>query len=378
MSPPDPPRIIIAGGGTGGHLFPGVAVAEEIERLAPGAQLTFVGTERGIEARVIPALGRRLELMRVQGIKGAGRAGTLAGLARLPAAALRAVALLYRHSPDLVISVGGYAAGPLTACAALLGVPTALLEQNIVPGVTNRLLGRLVRRAFLTYEQSASYFPRARCQVAGNPLRRELVERAHAHTYEAPADGEPVRVLVLGGSGGSLALNQHVPEALAALAGQGASLQIRHQVGKQRGDLAAQIYRDHGLGEGPVELVEFIEDMASAYERAHLIIGRAGATTIAEVLAFGVPALYVPFPGAADDHQTKNALAVVERGAGVMLEQRALELDPDRLVRLVGGLVRNPASLQNLARRARQLGRPEAGAEIARACLALAGHPRHA
>lgn len=360
-------HVVIAGGGTGGHLFPGVAVAEELQRLDPEVEVTFVGTARGIEARVIPELGYPLELMEVQGLKGKGALGLVKGAAKLPLAGLRAMNLVRKLSPSLVVSVGGYAAGPFTMAAATLGVPTALLEQNSVPGVTNRALGKVVKRAFLTYEVSMQHFAPERCVLAGNPLRRELVERARAFSYEAPADGEPISVLVLGGSGGSLALNQKVPEVLCALGERAAELHVTHQVGKQRGELAQQAYEAGFQGE--FEVVNFIEDMASAYEGAHLLICRAGATTIAEVLAFGLPAIYIPFPGAADDHQTTNAVELVERGAGIMIPEH--EVDTGRLERLLLGLLNNPVALANMAAPAREMGRPEAGESIAKACLEL-------
>ncbi|MEC9441159.1 MAG: undecaprenyldiphospho-muramoylpentapeptide beta-N-acetylglucosaminyltransferase [Myxococcota bacterium] len=365
-------RVVIAGGGTGGHLFPGVAVAEELGRLGEDIEVSFVGTEKGIESRVIPRLGYQLDLMDVQGLKGGG-IGKLKGALKLPAAGLEAMALVRKLKPSLVVSVGGYAAGPFTMCAAVMGVPTVLLEQNSVPGVTNRALGKVVKRAFLTYEESKGFFPGSNVEVVGNPLRRDLLDRANSFTYKAPKPGEKLKIMVLGGSGGSLALNQQIPGALCDLGELAANLQVTHQVGKQNGDLAREVYFGGEEGSpnfaGDVEVVEFIEDMASAYEDTHLMICRAGATTIAEVLAFGLPAIYIPFPGAADDHQTSNALALTEQGAGVMVPQS--DLESNRLQRLLEGLIQNPESLANMAIRARALGRPEAGEQIARECLAL-------
>lgn len=362
-------RVVIAGGGTGGHLFPGVAVAEELSRLSEDIEVSFVGTERGIESRVIPRLGYQLDLMDVQGLKGGG-IGKLKGALKLPVAGLEAMALVRRLKPSLVVSVGGYAAGPFTMCAAVMGVPTVLLEQNSVPGVTNRALGKVVKRAFLTYEESKNFFRGNSVEVVGNPLRRDLLDRASSFAYKPPAPGEPLKIMVLGGSGGSLALNQQIPGALCDLGDAAKQLKVTHQVGKQSGEIAREVYEKREFA-GEVEVVEFIEDMASAYEDTHLMICRAGATTIAEVLAFGLPAIYIPFPGAADDHQTSNALALTEQGAGVMVPQSDLTPDNDRLGRLLQGLMQNPESLGNMATRARALGRPEAGEQIARECLAL-------
>ncbi len=360
-------HVVIAGGGTGGHLFPGVALVEELRALDPEIEVTFVGTDKGIEARVIPELGYRLECMEVTGLKGKGALGLIGGVAKLPVSGLKAMGLVRKLDPSLVVAVGGYAAGPFTMSASMMGVPTALLEQNSVPGMTNTWLGKTVKRAFLTYEASRHAFPSRKVEVLGNPLRHELVERARAFTYAQPGPDEPCRVLVLGGSGGSLALNREVPVALCELPVEiQQRLHVVHQVGKQRGELARETYEDFA---GEVEVINFIDDMASMYEQTHLMICRAGATTIAEVLGFGLPAIYVPFPGAADDHQTTNAMEVVEGGGGMMVEEG--EVSSGRLGRLVTGLVQNPESLGNLAAGARKMGRLDAGHEIATRCLEL-------
>lgn len=360
-------HVVIAGGGTGGHLFPGVALVEELRALDPDIEVTFVGTEKGIEARVIPQLGYRLECMEVTALKGKGALGLVAGMAKLPVSGLKAMGMVRRLDPSLVVAVGGYAAGPFTMSAAMMGVPTALLEQNSVPGMTNTWLGKVVKRAFLTYESSRDAFPEQKIEVLGNPLRRELVERAGAFTYALPAEGERVHILVLGGSGGSLALNRDVPVALCALPKEVQQrLHVVHQVGKQNGDLSRETYKAFA---GEVEVVDFIEDMAGMYESTHLMICRAGATTIAEVLGYGLPSIYIPFPGAADDHQTTNALEVVEGGGGMMVPEP--EVSQGRLERLLTGLVNNLGSLGNLAAGARHMGRLSAGHDIAERCMAL-------
>ncbi|MEM1348428.1 MAG: UDP-N-acetylglucosamine--N-acetylmuramyl-(pentapeptide) pyrophosphoryl-undecaprenol N-acetylglucosamine transferase, partial [Myxococcota bacterium] len=323
---------------------------------------------KGIEARVVPELGYDLELMQVRGLKGAGALGVFKGVAKLPLAGIDAMRLVRRLAPSLVVSVGGYAAGPFTMAAAAMGVPTALMEQNTVPGVTNRLLGRVVRRAFLTYASSAPFFKGATTETLGNPLRLVLVDAARAFSYVPPVRGETVRVLVLGGSGGALSLNQGVPRALGALEELGEYLHVTHQVGAQHGGVVADAYAEAGFT-GRVDVVDFIEDMASAYAAQHLLLCRAGATTIAEVLAFGLPAVYIPFPGAADDHQTKNAEDIVTAGGGVMVPDA--EVDTGRLTAIVRGLVHNPQSLSSLATVARESGRPGAGEAIAKACLGL-------
>ena len=366
MASTDSPTLVIAGGGTGGHLFPGVAVAEAVEAADPSVEVAFVGTERGIEARVIPDLGYRLELVEVPMLKGGGVAGWARGLSRLPRSALGATGVLRRLRPSLVVSVGGYAAGPVTMLAAVRGVPTALMEQNSVPGMTNRWLGRVVDRAFLTFEASASFFESTECVVTGNPVRRPLLELAEAFDYAPPEPDGPFRVLIIGGSGGAGSFNTRLPTSFEGLGMLGSRLEVRHQAGRGRVAEVGDGYRHFA---GRVEVVEFIDDMAEAYRWADLLICRAGASTIAEALVLGIPAIYVPFPAAADDHQTTNAQAVAEAGAGVLIGDD--EIDQPRMARLLAGFIQNPVALGNLGDQARRLARPHAGHDIAQACLAM-------
>ncbi|TXD37534.1 undecaprenyldiphospho-muramoylpentapeptide beta-N-acetylglucosaminyltransferase [Lujinxingia vulgaris] len=361
-----PPHLVIAGGGTGGHLFPGVAVAQAFERLAPGARVTFVGTERGIEARVIPKLGYDLELVDVVGLKGSGALGLARGLARLPRSGLQARGIVKRLAPTAVVSVGGYAAGPITLAAALSGVPAALMEQNAIPGLTNKLLSRVVDHAFLTFEESAEHLGGVSHSVPGNPVREELLTLARTFTYEPPAAAGPFRVLIIGGSGGAGSFNEHLPGWFKAMGALQSRLEVRHQAGRNRADAVRPRYEGF---EGKVVVEEFIDDMAEAYRWCDLLICRAGATTIAEVLNLGLPAIYVPFPQAADDHQRFNARSVVEAGAGVMLDDS--ELGSERSVNLLAGLMRNPESLGRVAAAARRRGRPDAAETIASALLAM-------
>ena len=363
-----PPHLVIAGGGTGGHLFPGVAVAQAFERLAPGARVTFVGTERGIEARVIPGLGYDLELVDVVGLKGSGAMGLVRGLSRLPRSGLQARSIIKKLAPSVVVSVGGYAAGPITLAAALSGVPSALMEQNAIPGLTNKLLARVVAHAFLTFEESAQHLGGVSFSVPGNPVREELLKLARTFAYEAPAAEGPFRVLVIGGSGGAGSFNEHLPSWFKAMGDLQARLEVRHQAGRNRAEAVRPRYEGF---EGTVEVEEFIDDMAQAYRWCDLLICRAGATTIAEVLNLGIPAIYVPFPQAADDHQRFNARSVVEAGAGVMLDDA--ELGSERSVNLLAGLMRNPEALSRVAVAARRIGRPDAAKTIATRLLAMAG-----
>lgn len=353
-------HVVIAGGGTGGHLFPGVAVVEALQQLDPNLRASFVGTERGIEARVVPALGYDLHLVDVQSLKGKSFAALFGSATALPLSLLKSRKLVKELDPDVVISVGGYAAGPFTLAAALNGRPTALMEQNATPGMTNRILGRFVERAFLTFEESRAFFPKAICDVSGNPIRRALLERAEHFSYAPPEEGGPFRILVIGGSGGAGSFNEGLPRMLSSMGQLAQRIEVRHQAGRGRAEDVRPRYEGF---DGSVEVVEFIDDMAQAYAWCDLLICRAGASTIAEVLALGVPALYVPFPGAADNHQEKNALSVTEAGAGMMILDH--EIVSERAQKLLRGLMHNPIALGRLAKRARDIARPEAAREIA-------------
>jgi UDP-N-acetylglucosamine--N-acetylmuramyl-(pentapeptide) pyrophosphoryl-undecaprenol N-acetylglucosamine transferase len=358
--------VVIAGGGTGGHLFPGVAVAEAIGRIAPEIEVAFVGTERGIEARVIPELGYDLELVDVPMLKGGGTLGWVKGLSKLPLSGMQSMSVFNRLNPALVVSVGGYAAGPFTMLAGVRGVPTALMEQNSVPGMTNRLLGKTVDRAFLTFEASRAHFPNVECEVVGNPVRETLLELAEGFAYKPPTDRDEFRILIIGGSGGAASFNRRLPADLCGLGELAENVVVRHQCGKSRRSEVDGGYDGFG---GKAEVVEFIDDMAAAYAWCDLLICRAGASTIAEVLVLGIPAIYVPFPHAADDHQTKNAQAIAEAGAGIAISDA--DIGQRRAARLISGLIHNPVSLANLSKQARQLGRPHASEQVARRCIEM-------
>ena len=365
--------VMLAGGGTGGHVFPAVAVAQEIERVSPGTKVVFVGTERGLEARVLPKLGYELETLHVRHLKGSGALGWARGLSALPRAGAEALGVLRRHRPAAVVSVGGYAAGPVTMAAAAMGIPTALMEQNAIPGMTNRLLGRVVDACYVSFEQTCALLPeRTACQVLGNPVRREMLEAAErvvGEQAEAGRDRErEFRIFVTGGSGGVGALNADLPVLFRRLDEElGGRLVIRHQAGRGRAQPVEDAYRGFV---GEVEVVEFVEDMAAAYGWSDLAVCRAGATTLAELLVLGQPSLLIPFAGAADDHQARNAEAAAQAGAAVMV--REPELRDGRAARLLSGLIQNPTALDNMHRKALALGRPEAGRAIAEAIVRLA------
>lgn len=353
-------RMIVAGGGTGGHLFPGIALVEEVRRRNPNVEVVFVGTERGIESRVIPAMGERLELLRVTPLKGRSLVGLLGSLWRLPAAGLQAMALIRAIRPDLVVGVGGYASGPMLAAAAAMRVPTAILEQNVHVGLTNRLLSPIVGRAYVSFPETHLPMIGARMRALGNPVRRSFVRAARG--VLADPEGGAARsssILVLGGSQGARCLNEEVPAALAEAGVVEAGFEVVHQTGEAMREAVEARYRELGIS---AKVVPFIDDMAEAYAGAALVIARAGATTVAEICAMGRASVLIPYPFAADDHQARNAEALAEAGAAVALREE--RVDAASLGAVVRDLLLDPARRASMAEAARDRGRPDAAAAI--------------
>ncbi|MFT3921274.1 MAG: undecaprenyldiphospho-muramoylpentapeptide beta-N-acetylglucosaminyltransferase [Myxococcales bacterium] len=353
-------RIILAGGGTGGHLFPGIAVFEELRRREPELEAIFVGTARGIETKVIPQIGERLVCLDVGPLKGRTRTEFAKNLAGLPQAGVEAAKLLRSFRPSLVLGMGGYAAGPMVGAAALLGIPTVLLEQNAHVGLTNRLLARVVDRAYLSFDETQRYFPGGRGRVVGNPIRRSFVGLGNmARMDPAGFEMRARKILVMGGSQGARALNQVVPEALARAGLASRGVEIVHQAGHAMADAVRAKYESLGLS---AHVTPFIDDMAKVYASSALVIGRAGASSLAEICAVGRPSILIPFPAAADDHQWHNAQALASRGAAVAI--REAELTPELLAEHVARLLSQPELRRSMADAARSMGRPDAAAAI--------------
>jgi len=352
-------RFVLAGGGTGGHVTMALAVGEALAEA--GARLLFVGTERGLERRLVPEAGFELATLPGGQVMGASPVARARSLARLTRGALRAFRLLGRHRPAAVISVGGYAAVPAVAAAAARRIPVALVEPNAVPGRANRATGRLARRVYLAFEEAAGAFPRAAARaevrVVGVPLRRAMVEGfAAAARRREPVS--PLRLLVFGGSQGARQINDAVLDALPRLAP--GSLEVAHQSGEADRPRVAGAYARAGV---PAEVFAFDPDMPSRYAWADLALCRSGAITVAELALAGLPALLVPYPYAADDHQRANAEALVRGGAARRLEPRSL--DGAALAAALEPLIAAPEALVEMGRRARALARPEAAREIA-------------
>jgi UDP-N-acetylglucosamine--N-acetylmuramyl-(pentapeptide) pyrophosphoryl-undecaprenol N-acetylglucosamine transferase len=350
-------KVIIAGGGTGGHLFPGMAVAEEL--VSRGHAVRFVGAERGIERTAVPKAGYELDLIDVVGIKNQGIAGKAAGLLRAARSMRQARAILKQHDPDVVIGVGGYASGPFVLAAALAGWPTAILEQNSVPGITNKWLSRFVKAIFGTFESAEKSFPKKKYHFVGNPVRKRVRE-----ALENVA-GEGNGVLVVGGSQGAHAVNELVFEAMKLLKAVGQAPRILHQTGaKDRDDLAKR-YADAGI---EADVRAFIDDMGAAYREAAIVVARAGASTIAEFTIIGKPAILIPLPIGTE--QTVNAKELADAGAAYCLPQATTS--PTELAEAIRGLLEDRDTRGAMAVASRALGRPRAHVEIADAIEALA------
>ena len=359
--------MLIAGGGTGGHLYPGIALAREVQRRDPGAAIAFVGTASGVEAKVVPREGFPLELIRVAGLKGKSRIDRLKGFALLPVAAIDAWRLLSNYRPDIVVGVGGFASGPVLMLAALRGYPTMLLEQNALPGITNRLLARVVRAAAVTFDEALRFFPGTGF-VSGNPVRPEFFHEAKEADDRLDSPPRAARILIFGGSQGAHALNVAMVAAAARLAAAGTRVAITHQTGERDVERVRAAYLAAGL-EARVEA--FLYEMEREMSRADLVICRAGATTLSELAASGRPAILVPLPTATDDHQRRNAEVIARRGGAEVIEEH--ELTGDRLADLVLALMQDGQRRADMSRAIRTFARPDAASRIADRAWELAG-----
>jgi UDP-N-acetylglucosamine--N-acetylmuramyl-(pentapeptide) pyrophosphoryl-undecaprenol N-acetylglucosamine transferase len=359
-------KVVFAGGGTGGHLYPGIAVARELLVRQPDARISFAGTARGIEARVLPREGFALDLLRSSGIKGKSLADRARGAVLLPLSLVDAWRIVSRRRPQLVIGVGGYSSGPVVLIAALRGVPTMLLEQNAVPGLTNRLLARVVRAAAVTFDSTRGFFG-SKAFVSGNPVRPEFFATV-GPSQESGVDEHAsiTRVLVFGGSQGAHAINVAMVEAATELAAGGSPLHLIHQTGERDVEMVRTAYRETGI---QADVEPFLYDMGTQLRRADLIVCRAGATTLAEITAAGKAAILVPLPNATDDHQRKNAEALGATGAAEVLVQQ--DLTGPVLAARIQALVADPPRRHRMARAAQALSRPDAARVIVDRALEL-------
>lgn len=355
-------RLLLAGGGTGGHLFPAVALAEQLRREEPASEVLFVGTERGLEYRLLPELGWPLRTVPMSGWAGLGFGARLKALAGLLRSLGQSRRILGEFRPDVVVGVGGYASVPVLLAARLAGVPYLIHEQNAWPGLANRLLGHWAKRICLSFAEAGKAFRRAPVVMTGNPVRVAMEE-----CPELP--GEPLQLLVFGGSHGARAINRAMLAALPQLQRWRGVLRIVHQTGAAEADAVHAGYRAAGWDD--VEVRPFIADMAAAYAGSSLVVCRAGATTLAELTACGRPAVLIPYPYAANNHQVANAAALAAKGAAIMIEERHLR--PEDLGVLVDGLLSDRARLTSMAMTARSLAQRGAAARLLAECRAVAG-----
>jgi len=353
-------RAILAGGGTGGHVIPALAIAKELQKLY-GAEVLFIGTARGIENRLVPAAGFPLRLIQVGALKNVSLATRLRTVFDLPQAVWKARRIVSEFRPNVVIGVGGYASGPTMLAAAQKRIPTVAFEPNVVPGFANRLIAPLVSAAVVHFPETVRYFRRS--EVTGVPVRQAFFEIAP----KSGGSNKPT-LLVFGGSQGAHAINQVMIESAATLRARVLEIQIVHQTGERDYNDAQAAYARLG---GWIEVYRFIDDMPGFFARADLLLCRSGASTVAEVTAAGKPAIFVPFPRAADDHQKRNAEALERAGAAVMLEES--KLSRESLMETVGSLLSDRARLERMGEAAKKLSHPNAARDIAVMAARLAG-----
>lgn len=357
-------RAVITGGGTGGHLFPGIALASAIQKRLPGSEILFIGTRRLLDQKALQNRGFQLATLDSGGVKGLGLGAQLHSLASQPAAIWQARRLLRRYKPDLVFGVGGYVTGPVLLAAKMLGIATAIHEQNSVPGLANRLVGRLVDRICISIPCKPA-FPAAKTVQTGNPVRAEIVAAGQAKKRTRQPGALP-SLLVLGGSQGAHAVNERMLQAMAILHKEGFRLQVRHQTGSADTAMVQAGYAQTGV---EADVLPFIDDMAAAYSAADLAVSRAGATSLAELAVMGLPAILIPYPFAADDHQATNAEYYAEGGGALLYREK--DLSPEILAAQIQRLLADEQQLHNMAEAMRALAQPAAAERLVDECLAL-------
>lgn len=356
--------IMITAGGTGGHVYPGLAVARAL--LAQGIPVVWMGTRKGLEARVIPEAGIEMAWLEVNALRGKGWQALLFAPLNLARALWQSLQIMRKYKPAAVLGMGGFVAGPGGLVAALMGKPVIIHEQNAVAGLTNKLLAKVSRRVLEGFP--GTFAPAAKVMATGNPVRLDIASLPAPLERLADREDEPVHVLVVGGSLGAQALNRIVPQALAQME-PAIRPQVRHQAGVKNIDDARAQYQAAGV---TAEVLPFIDDMAEAYAWADLVICRAGALTVAELAAAGVTAILVPFPYAVDDHQTANAKYLADHGAALLLQQR--DLTPAVLAEHLTRLCADRTQLRQMSIKARELAKPHATAQVAAICAAYAGY----
>lgn len=356
-------RVLIAGGGTGGHIIPALAVAHElVERYQ--ADVLFVGTQRGMEIRLVPDAGFRLRLIDVGPLNSVSLMTRLRSLMQLPRSIGECRRLIREFQADVVFGTGGYAAGPAMAAALLMKIPTMVFEPNAMPGLTNRLVGKRVQAAAINFPSASSWFNNA--EVTGIPVRPRFF------TLDPPPAGAP-HLLIFGGSLGARIFNTKLPDLMPALLDAVPGLTVLHQCGARHVESTTAAYVASGADSARWQVCPFFDDMPARFATAHLVLARSGASTVAELAAAGKPALLVPFAAAADQHQRRNAEAMVSAGAAVMLQETELD-EPGKLLSELAGLLQDPGRLQAMSKAARTQAHPAAAEHIADRLASLAAN----
>ncbi len=359
-------RVAIVGGGTAGHVYPALAIAAAYQQAVPEVDLLFIGTPGGFEARLVPQRGYRIALVPGAPLYGVSLAGKLRAAVELVRGVTAARRLLRVHGTQLVIGLGGYASAGTLLAARSLGVRTVIHEANVLPGLTNRRLGRMVDRVYLGFDAATGVFPSGRCLVTGNPVRLEIAALSREPRSPPPGTGRPRHVLVTGGSQGARFLNQRVPDLLRRVAERGVAIEVQHQLGEAESEPVAAVYTRARVG---ACVTRYIDDMAAAYRWADFAVTRAGAMTIAELAVAGLPALLVPLPTASDDHQTANARAFADAGGGWCV--RESEWNADVLAQRIAAVLSDADAWAATSRAAGRLAAPDAARAIVADCEAM-------
>ncbi|MBN2569262.1 MAG: undecaprenyldiphospho-muramoylpentapeptide beta-N-acetylglucosaminyltransferase [Deltaproteobacteria bacterium] len=357
-------RLIIAGGGTGGHLFPAVAIAEEFLKRDSRNCVLFIGTEKGLEGRILSDYGYQLRTIEVEGIRGKGIFKSIIGISRIPKSIFQSRSIIQDFAPHIVLGVGGYASGPAVMAAHFMGIKTAIAEQNILPGFTNRILGRFVEKVFLTHPDRNKFFQEKKVIVTGNPVRADI----WGNSKETRENKEKLAILVFGGSQGASSINRAVTESITFLKGLRDNMLFMHQTGEKNFDEVSKAYRDNNMD---ADVLPFIIDMARAYRWADLVICRAGATSVAEITAMGRASILIPYPHAVGNHQVLNAQVLHDAGATHMILED--ELTGERLANLLKLFHSKRNMITEMEIKSKKLGKKKAAADIVDGCLALQG-----
>lgn len=353
--------VVIAGGGTGGHIFPALAVGQEL--VSRNVGIMFVGTRKGLESDLVPKRGWKIEYLSSPRWKGESGLGRVKAMIQMPLAIARAWKMLSVASPDVVIGVGGYASAPVVMAAALKRIPSLVMEQNSIPGLTNRILGHFVKRVCLTFPASSKYFSSKKVSLTGNPVREEIKKVSR----DLPSFNEKFVVMCFGGSQGAKSINEAMFASLRFLRDKKEHIKIIHQIGSSVDiDIAKDLYAREGF---TVEVYRFIDDIASCYARSHLVLCRAGATSIAELTVVGRPAILVPYPSAADDHQTKNAEYVADNGGALLVKNS--DLTGEKVAELISGFMSDTAKLKDMSEAMKRLSMLDAAEKIGEECFRL-------